>query len=308
MEQKQKNIVIHSLSEFINEIKQVNTTFIRNGANKNEIILFRGHSNTNYELIPSISRDRHEACSITIFNEERNLIELAKNKLPDVFKSDMLPLELLALLQHHGIPTRLLDITENSLVALFFACCENFDYDGEVFCFKYNEQDVAPYPIIQAIADSSRLARGTHCPLSLFYGAAVQQPYFLEQKQSCEICHGDDLESGAEWVKECCAEPLFVYAPIRSLRQQIQQGRYILFPNEIKSIGDTKSFCANLVPLRKQHKLVSCVIKIPKDVKKQLLIDLSLCGISRDRLFCDNIDIVCSGILDKFNQKIKGDY
>lgn len=42
-------------------------------------------------------------------------------------------------MQHYGIPTRLIDITTNPLVALYFACQGNPDKDGVVFIF---EEDV----------------------------------------------------------------------------------------------------------------------------------------------------------------------
>ena len=302
------NKTINSLTEYVEEIKQVSYKLIKNGANQNETLLFRGQSNTDFELLPSIARNRRGACSITIFNEERNLIELAKYKLPDVFRNDLLPLEMLALLQHHGIPTRLLDVTENALVALYFACCDNSDKDGEVFCFKNNEQEVASYPIVQAFADSYRLARGTSYPLDLFFEAAIKQPYFLEQKLSCEICHGDNKESGADWVEQCSSELQFVFAPIRSVRQQVQQGRYILFANKIKKIGTKKYFTSFIEPIPKKHEMIYKVVKIPKEVKRQILIDLELFGITKEFLFCDNIDIICNGIKEKLEKKITSDF
>lgn len=107
--------------------------------------LFRGHSDNSYKLIPAIARPIESFSSDTLIHEERNLIEMAKFKLPDVFREDMQPLELLALLQHYGVPTRLLDVTENALVALYFACCSknnNAGTNGEVIVFKSNELEV----------------------------------------------------------------------------------------------------------------------------------------------------------------------
>ncbi len=301
-------VTVHSLAEYVQTISQLNDGLIRNGADRHEIMLFRGQSNKSYELVPSLGRGRNLACDASIFDQERNLIELAKFKLPDIFRSDLQPIELLALLQHHGIPTRLLDVTESALVALYFACCSKPNEDGEVFAFKDNELDVTNYPVINAIADSYRFSRGSFYQLSLFYSAVVMQPYFLEQQRRNEIIRKTDREGG-NWIKECCKDILFVYAPIRSLRQQMQRGRYILFPNHIAPFGDSGEYCfkAEIDSIPKDHESITGRIVIPKEDKANMLKDLALMGISKEVLFADNIDIVCESIVADCNYRIKGD-
>lgn len=113
-------------------------------------LAFRGQENQQFKLLPSIGRGH-------IIEQERNLIELSKYRLPNIFKSDLIPIDLLALLQHYGIPTRLLDVTSNPLVALYFAA-SGIQSDGEVFAFEYNDSDLTNYPIINAIAESYKFA------------------------------------------------------------------------------------------------------------------------------------------------------
>lgn len=299
---------ITGLPDFVQGIIDIDSTMIRNGASKNEVLLFRGHSSKEYELIPSIGRNQRSAFDITMLGEERNLIEMAKYQLPGIFHGNLQPIDLLALLQHHGIPTRLLDITESPLVALYFACCgeDNKDKEGEVIIFKDNEKDITNYPVINAIAESYKYARGTDYPLSLFYGAVIQQPYFLEQKQMNEICNKTE-EAGGEWIAECCKGPIFVYSTMMSQRQQMQQGRYILFPNRIMTseLNNKKYFEKIIDPIEKDSESIAARFIIPKEIKRQLLYDLNLMGINKERLFCDNIDIVCEGIVKSCKQRIR---
>jgi hypothetical protein len=97
---------------------------------------------------------------------------------------------------------------------------------------------------------------------------------------------------------------IYIYAPIQSARQQAQQGRYILFPNHISyDIYDEGCFEWRIDAIPKDHQDIVARIIIPKDIKKQMLSDLSILGITEATLFCDNIDIVCKGIVETFQKK-----
>ena len=51
---------------------------------------------------------------------------------------ELTALETLTLLQHHGSPTRLIDVTSDWKVALFFACENDDDRDGRIFLINTN--------------------------------------------------------------------------------------------------------------------------------------------------------------------------
>lgn len=306
----------NSLAEFVEQVCNLNNQLVKNGTDRNEISLFRGQSSVDYELMPALGRNqRHfeeNGLQLGIFDEERNLIEMAKYKLPDIFRNDMQPLELLALLQHYGIPTRLLDITENALVALYFACCSEPNKDGEVFVFKYNELDVAIYPLGNALADSYRFAN-TAYKIKDFYLAVTKQPYFIEESSLLSI----PINQAVSWIANTCYNRVFcIHAPIRSERQKVQCGRYILFPNTVVfpkgDSSDQKAdplFMPMLTALDKNSDhMILARIRIPKELKEMLLRDLALVGISEDFLFCDDIEKVCAGIKKSFEQKIRPTY
>jgi hypothetical protein len=89
---------------------------------------FRGHSDTNWKLIPKAGRPEYSNQNDqTIFKQwkRRAKFYLKQEKLNDW--------EMLSIAQHTGLPTRLLDWSHNPMVALFFCCFENMEKDGAVF-------------------------------------------------------------------------------------------------------------------------------------------------------------------------------
>lgn len=304
-----------SIDEYMSIVHEGNAGISRKAPDNYETLCFRGQPNSEYELLPAIARDCKDIGSYSLLYEERNLIETAKYELPEVFTADLWPIELLALLQHHGIPTRLLDITDNPLVALFFACWSNEDEapkDGEVFVFRRNEKHVANAPIYNAIADSYRYAAVPDTSLSSFFDQVLEEPYFREQKKAFERkkCTAKQY---SEWIMDCCKRVIFTRAPAISRRQSIQQGSYILFHNKIYpfydpenvfNLEDNHFFTPYIEHIDKQDESICARIIIPKEVKWEILDALKLQGISRKRLFLDNTDIVCEEIASDFKGKV----
>ena len=303
--------IINNLTEFVQAIldnRQKQIDIDNNRIADEEVFLdyerieflFRGQSNENYKLVPSLGRDQCYEFDIGgLINNERNLIEKAKFLLPDIFKNDMSPLELLALLQHHGIYTRLMDLTENPLVALYFACCSSPKYNGEFFIFKHNNFQISNLPIMNAIADSYKIMFPGHAmKLTEFYHKANLKNYFIDNYGE----HTNDND-GATWIEECCSKPFFVYAPIRKGRQKMQYSRYMLFPNKIgNDILDQnqKVFKPIIEPIPKNDPCIKERFIIPSSAKNKIMTELRVFGISKEILFCDNTDIVCEGILNEY--------
>ena len=113
-------------------------------------VFYRGHSNkSKYKLEPSLFRKDDDGNYLYLENEHILYRELIVSNSAD-FQSDEYTLDRLVRMQHYSLPTRLLDITSNPLIALYFACKSAPGEDGEVIIFsldrsqvKYFDSDVA---------------------------------------------------------------------------------------------------------------------------------------------------------------------
>lgn len=121
-----------------------------------KVLFYRGHSSRGkYKLEPSLFRTQELIDSEHLLYREL----LAAN--PSDFSSDASTFDKLVRMQHYSLPTRLLDITSNPLIALYFACKSNQDKTGEVIVIKVSESDIKFFDsdTVSCIANLARLPK-----------------------------------------------------------------------------------------------------------------------------------------------------
>ena len=108
---------------------------------------FRGQKDSRFAFTSTLYRRLLGASSDKLSNKrpkdhENPMLEAELRLLSNARKlgigRGLTALETLTLLQHHGSPTRLIDITSDWKVALFFACESDDDRDGRLFLIKIN--------------------------------------------------------------------------------------------------------------------------------------------------------------------------
>lgn len=143
---------VSSLAEFIklttNLLKEDNSRY-----NNSTLPIYRGHSNSGYDLTPGLYRGGENSKWIITGQQaywEREMLRdfklLAQKQVKEQFITPANDLEWFFIMQHYGMPTRLLDWTESYLVALYFAVLdahENTDTNAAVWmldAWDFNEQ------------------------------------------------------------------------------------------------------------------------------------------------------------------------
>lgn len=190
-----------------------------------ELIFYRGHSDKlRYKLEPSLFREK-----AYIDNEAEMFRELLISNPVD-FKEDSSVLDKLVRMQHHSLPTRLLDISSNPLMALYFACKSHPEKTGQVVVVRTKKSDLKFFDSDTAscISNLSRLQKADKADLDfnlaedefnksppvakLLHFIREEKPYFLNKIKS------EHLES-----------IICVKSKMNNTRIMSQSGAFLLF-------------------------------------------------------------------------------
>ena len=124
-------------------------------------LYFRGESSSSWDLRPSVMRDNRDGQE-SLRPVEGEMLNDLMTRQPESFSQLESAFAQWVLAQHHGLRTRLLDITRNPLVALYYACNGHQDEDGRLHVFAVPKSLIKPFnsDTISVIANFAKLPRG----------------------------------------------------------------------------------------------------------------------------------------------------
>lgn len=196
---------------------------------------FRGHSDARYELTPSLLRKWDNGDWQFMPSEDRLCKELLIAH-HDEFRGDDYCFDRLVRMQHYGLPTRLLDISGNPLVALFFACSckpDQLEIDGEVIIFQVASGGVKYYDsdTVSCLSNLSNLTYAQKNGIDL----SLEQNAFNETDVAGKLLHHIRSEKGffeGRIFPDDLGSIICVKAKRTNTRIKSQSGAFLLFGHE----------------------------------------------------------------------------
>lgn len=104
--------------------------------------MFRGVGDASYDLIPKISRPETMLLRKPHKTEKEMVRVFKERALPHLRYIPRNDWEWIALMQHHGVPTRLLDWTRNGLVAAYFAVEKPGAADCAIYAWRTKDRAI----------------------------------------------------------------------------------------------------------------------------------------------------------------------
>lgn len=262
-----KKIIIHRIDGVEKYIKEL----LKLRPNKNETLYYRGHADMKWKLIPSIYREQWIKKEDILFRE-------IIIRHPNSFKDQRSTFEKLTKMQHYDLPTRLLDVTTNPLVALYFACIGSEDTIGEVHLFKVKNEEIKYYDS-DTVSVISNISRRNYELILKHLPQDIEE--FNESDEIKKLVHEIREEKPyfkAEIVPKDLQRTVFVKPKLDNERIIRQGGAFILFG--IKEDKYKPSILTNIYKPKKIHKFI-----VPESVKKTIKEELELLGITHSSLF-----------------------
>ena len=270
--QKFKDIEVRNLSEFISFIQTIKDVECKGDDNqvisfKQKGVYYRGQPDIKQELRPGLFRKKD---GNNIVGKEYELLQQAQRIAYYELSKCNTYTEKLIILQHYGLLTRLLDITFNPLIALYFACLDCFDKkeaNGVVYCGHINDtsQDA-----VETVSKMAFLLKDYNTEFSL----EVLRKYLPSNENESVL------------LKSLCM-PHYVYPPLNNSRITSQNGAFLIAPflkkdrdNNFIKIREYEFEIGNGDKLFYNNRAI-----IPYDKKNTILEELTEFGIDEGSIY-----------------------
>lgn len=282
-------IVVECLNDFLQAINDMRKQ-IREAEGEdadNQHFFFRGQANSEWDVIPGIFRGNMLAF-------ESELIHMAYLRNPSEFRNLGTDFERLTKLQHYGLPTRLLDVTSNPMVALYFACQSHKESringedekeyseptDGAVF---YQRAYCKGYDELEIVLISHLAGLDLHGDMTLEHFLGELEEKGIYSSKSAENCRKMNYRS----LIESLQNNYFVISNLNNERLIRQSGAFLVCGQynitiDQSSIGNSVLQKAN-GGLRSEFD--DMYFRIPFDKKKEILEELDFYNINEGALF-----------------------
>lgn len=126
--------------DYLSIAKEVESNLLKR--NEDEMIIYRGQA-VNEHLFPKLGRKNYDFPNRLDY-ERKIFREFQRLSYPYLADRSVGPWDLLAIAQHHGLPTRLLDWSSSPLIALWFALIDDPKETPSrvVWCYSFKQFDI----------------------------------------------------------------------------------------------------------------------------------------------------------------------
>lgn len=236
---------------------------------------YRGHASFTYSLRPSIYRDPR-----WVQHEDVMFKELVL-RCPNDFSSNFSTFQSLVKMQHYALPTRLLDLTANPLIALFFASdpADPPAESGEVLAFRVPTSEIKYYDsdTVSVLANISRRPSTFTLP-----SAKSSKKQFNDTKEMRYLLHEIKQEKPyfePEIERKHLESVVCVKPKMENPRIIRQDGAFFLFGFE-----GNKATCASVPDRYVASKGSNRILVIGKE-KRRIRSQLEALGISKGSVY-----------------------
>lgn len=225
---------INNVSDLLVHLKKDNASYIGD-------IWYRGHADFSWKLAPGLLRFNSapsESSFLTRFKQSAGML---------IDRSPKDDFDWLFLMQHYGVPTRLLDWSESALTALYFAVCDlqYYNKDGALWSLKPTQ-----------LNEISNISAG--------------EPNFIPSFEDT-LLKNYTVETLSSNPRNKLT-PIATIATRNNSRIQAQLGVFTIHHLDKRPIEE---ICTNEV----------IKYKIPKESKEEILKELNLLGINKFTMF-----------------------